>query len=90
MRRKYVEIVMSIGSVGLILLVLASFNSGVRQQVSEHWSSGAVAEVTAADRTARQVTGAIVQAAKDQGLANTPIVLFVLGAGVLVLFMVRT
>ena len=44
MRRKYTEIVMSIAAVGLVLLVLISFDSRVRQEFSLRMDAGAAAQ----------------------------------------------
>ena len=90
MRRKLSEIVMSIGAVGLLLLVLISFDSRVREQFSLRWTAGSTAELTAAGQTAHQLAAVIAQSARDQSREHTTMMLFVFGAGVLVLFMVRT
>ena len=90
MRRKLSEIVMSIGAVGLLLLVLISFDSRVREQFSLRWTAGPTAELAAAGQTARQLTAVMALAAREQSREHTVMLLFVVGAGVLVLFMVRT
>ena len=53
MRRKYREIVMSIGAVALLLLVLISFDDRVKREFSLRWSAGPSAEVTEFGQTAR-------------------------------------
>jgi hypothetical protein len=90
MRRKLSEIVMSIGAVGLLLLVLISFDSRVREEFSLRWTAGPTAEMTAAGQTAHQLATVIAQSAHEQSRTHTVMLLFVFGAGVLVLFMVRT
>ena len=90
MRRKYKEIVMSIGAVGLLLLVLISFDDRVNREFSRRWSAGPSAEVTEFSHTARNLSMVVVQAAKDQGLAHTPILIFVFAGSVLLFFMTRT
>jgi hypothetical protein len=77
MRRKYREIVMSIGAVALLLLVLISFDDRVKR-------------ITEFGQTARKLSMVVVQAAKDQGLAHTPILVFVFAGSVLLFFMTRT
>ena len=47
MRRKYTEIVMSIAAVGLVLLVLISFDGRVRQEFSLRMDAGAAAQAQA-------------------------------------------
>jgi len=90
MRRKYKEIVMSVGAVGLLLLVLVSFDERVKREVSRRWHAGPSAEVTEFGHTARQLSTVVVQAARDQGLAHTPILVFVVAGSVLLFFMTRT
>jgi hypothetical protein len=90
MRRKYIEIVMSIGAVGLLLLVLISFDERVNREFSLRWHAGPTAEVTEFSQTARRLSMVVVQAAKEQGLAHTPILIFVFAGSVLLLFMTRT
>ena len=77
MRRKYTEIVMSIAAAGLVLLVLISFDGRVRQEFSLRVDAGAAAQVQAFGSTARRLAGVVVQVARDQGLANTPVLVFV-------------
>jgi hypothetical protein len=90
MRRKFGEIVMSVGAVGLLLLVLISFDNRVREELSLRWSAGPTAELAMAGRHARQLTSVIAQAAHDQSMAHMPMLLFVFAGAVLLLFMVRT
>jgi hypothetical protein len=90
MRRRIVEIVMSIGAVGLILLVLISYDTRVREEASRRWESGPTAELVAVGLKAGHMGSTVAQAFKGVGLAGTPVLLFIFGAGVLVLFMVKT
>ena len=90
MRRKSIEIVMSIGAVGLLLLVLISFDDRVRREFSMRWDSGATAQASEFGHTANQLAMVVVQAAKDQGLAHTPVLIFVFAGSVLFFFMTRT
>ena len=90
MRRKYFEIVMSVGAVGLLLLVLVSFDDRVRHEFSMRWDRGPSVQATELGQTAKGLAGVVVQAAKDQGLAHTPILIFVFAGSVLLFFMTRT
>ena len=90
MRRKYKEFVMSVAAVGLLLLVLISFDDRVKREFSRRWHAGPSAEVTEVSHTARSLSMVVVQAAKDQGLAHTPILVFVFAGSVLLFFMTRT
>jgi hypothetical protein len=89
MRRRIVEIVMSIGAVGLILLVLISYDTRVREEASRRWELGPTAQLASAGQQVTHMGTAVAQAAKGVGLAGTPVLLFIFGAGVLVLFMVK-
>jgi hypothetical protein len=89
MRRKYVEIVMSIGAVGVILLVLISFDPRVREEASRRWESGPTAELASGGQQARQIAAVVGKAARDRGLANTQVFMMLGVAGVLVVFMVK-
>jgi hypothetical protein len=90
MRRKSTEIIMSVAAVGFVLLLLILFDGRVRQEFSLRWDSGPTAEVQEVTYTARKLAMVVVQAAKDQGLAHTPILIFVFAGSVLLLFMTRT
>jgi hypothetical protein len=90
MRRKYTEIVMSIAAVGLVLLVLISFDSRVRQELSARVDSGATAQAQAVGYTVRKLAMVVVQSAREQGLANTPVLVFVFAGSMLLFFMTRT
>jgi hypothetical protein len=90
MRRKYVEIVMSIGAVGLVLLVLISFDSRVREEASRHWNLGLTTEVVGLGQQVTHMATSVARAGRDVGLSGGPVLLFIFMAGVLVLFMVRT
>jgi hypothetical protein len=90
MRRKFTEIVMSIGAVAVLLLVLISFDDRVHREFSLRWKQGPTVQATEFGDTAKNLVMVIVQAAKDQGLAHTPVLIFVFAGSVLFLFMVRT
>ena len=90
MRRKYVEIAMSIGAVGVLLLILISFDSRVRQEVSQHWESGPTVGLATAGQQARRVAVVAALAIREQATAHKQIVMMLAAAGVLVLFMVKT
>jgi hypothetical protein len=90
MRRKYVEVLMSIGAVGVLLLVLISFDSRVRQEFMDRWQSGPTVELATAGEQARRAVVIAATAVHEQGAAHTQIVMMLVAAGVLVLFMVKT
>ena len=90
MRRKYVEILMSIGAVGVLLLVLISFDSRVRQEFMDRWQSGPTVELATAGQQVRHAAVTTALAIREQGKAHTQIAMMLAAAGVLVLFMVKT
>jgi hypothetical protein len=90
MRRKSTEIVMSIAAVGLVLLVLISCDSRVRREFSVRVDSGATAQAQAVGDTARKLLMVVVRSAREQGLANTPALVFVFAGSMLLFFMTRT
>jgi hypothetical protein len=90
MRRKYVEILMSIGAVGVILLVLISFDGRVRQEFTDHFQSGPTAGVMTAGQRVRHVVVVAAVVVREQGKAHKQIAMMLAAAGVLVLFMVKT
>jgi hypothetical protein len=52
--------------------------------------AGAAAQVQAFGYTASRLAAVVVQAARDQGLANTPVLVFVFAGSMLLFFMTRT
>ena len=90
MRRKFVEIGMSIGAVGVLLLILISFDSRVRAEFSQHWDAGPTAEMSTAGQQARRVAVVTALAIQEQGNAHKQIVMMLFAATVLVIFMVKT
>ena len=90
MRRKLVEIVMSVGAVGIILLVLISFDPRMRQEFSQRWDSGPTVGLASAGQQARSAAVVTGLAIREQGKAHTQIVMMLAAAGVLVFFMVKT
>ena len=90
MRRKFVEIGMSIGAVGVLLLILVSFDSRVRQEFSQHWDAGPTVEMTSAGQQASRLATVAVLAIREQAAAHTQILMMLIAATVLVLFMVKT
>ena len=90
MRRKFVEIAMTIGALGVILLVLVSFDGRVHDEFSRRWESGPTVELATAGQQARRVAGVTALAIREQASAHKQIVMMLVAAGVLVMFMVKT
>jgi hypothetical protein len=90
MRRVFREALMSAGTVVILLLLLIAFDDRVRDQVSRRVVAHPSQELASVGRQARDLTSVIAAAARDQSLGHAPLLIFTLGAAVLVLFMLRT
>jgi hypothetical protein len=89
-RRAFGEVLMSAGTVTLVLLVLVGIDDRVRNELSQRFMSSPTQGLAAAGQHARTFTTVVAQAARDQSLAHAPLLIFALAATVLVLFMLRT
>lgn len=91
MRRAFSDTLISVMALGALVLILASFDDRIREQITLGVSPGhASAKVADASATVSNLTGAVVVAMRDQSIEHAPLVIFVLAATVLVLFMLRT
>lgn len=91
MRRVLGDTVISISALLLLLVLLVSLDERVRDQVSGFvYQTPGSSHFASASRQLRDVVTVVVDAARDQSLANAPLMIFALAATVLVLFMVRT
>jgi hypothetical protein len=89
MRRTWSEVLMTIGTLAILVMVLVAVDDGVREQVSMRVSAPSVS-IADASHHARDLTTVIAQAARHQSLEHAPLLIFGLAATVLVLFMLRT
>ena len=90
MRRAYREMLMSVGTVVILLLTLTAFDVRVRDQVSRHLRVPAHMEVASVGHQLRDLTNVIMQAARSQSLGHAPLLIFAFLSAVLMLFMLRT
>ena len=81
---------MSVGTVMVLLLVLVAFDPRIREQVNRRAAAHPSQEAASVERQARNVAAAIASTARDTTRGHTQLLVFTLGAGVLVLFMLRT
>jgi hypothetical protein len=88
-RRAWRDAVMSAVALAIILMVLVSFDSRVREQVALRLSSPSAA-VSEASHGLKSLTGTVLDALRAQSLDRAPLLIFVFGAGMLLLFMLRT
>jgi hypothetical protein len=89
MRSTWNEVLMTIGTLTILVMVLVAIDPGVREQVSMRVSAPSVS-IADAGHHARDLTTVIAQAARHQSLEHAPLLIFGLAATVLVLFMLRT
>ena len=90
-RRPLGDALLSVGALAVLLTVLVSFDARVREQVALRMTSGdARAELVGAGVQLRDLTGVLVQAARDQTIVHAPMAIFIVSTVVLVVFMLRT
>jgi hypothetical protein len=80
---------MSAAGLVIVLLVLVSYDGRLREQVQLHLSSPS-GMVSDASHSIRNMTDTVWYALKERSLDHTPLLIFVVGAGALLLFMLRT
>ena len=90
MPRGFREVLMSVGTVVIVLLVLIAADDRVRDQVSLRIAARPSVTLVSAGHQMRDFTTVIAEAARYQSLGHAPLLIFTLAAAVLVLFMLRT
>jgi hypothetical protein len=90
MRKAFGEAVLSVATIGLVLLILVGMDDNVRSEFSMRFLSNPTQQLESAGHNARALTAVVAQAAHDQSIAHAPMLIFALAATVLVLFMLRT
>ena len=90
MRRVFGDAMISLGAVLILLVTLVSIDPRVRDQMSGIWGAPGTSALTNISSQLREVSTVALSAARDQGIANAPLMIFALAATVLVLFMLRT
>jgi hypothetical protein len=90
MRRAFGEVLMSVGTVAVVLLVLVAVDDRVRGEMSQRFLSNPTQQIVSAGQHASNLTTVIAVAAREQSLAHAPMLIFALAAAVLTLFMLRT
>jgi hypothetical protein len=90
-KRAVGEALVSVGSLCVLIALLATFDGRVREQISMRMTAGQpAAQVATAEATARGLLSVILVSARDQSIEHAPLVIFVVAAVVLLLFMLRT
>ena len=91
-KRAFGDALISVAALIALVLMLASFDVRVREQLSMRLGSGRAATTQVADAGVmiRDLTSVVTEAVRDQSIEHAPLVIFVLAATVLMLFMLRT
>jgi hypothetical protein len=90
MRRVFGDAMISLGAVLVLMIALVSIDPRVRDQLSGFWGPSGTYAVANVSSQLREVSTVALSVARDQGIANAPLMIFALAATVLVLFMLRT
>jgi hypothetical protein len=88
-RRGWRDAVMSVAGLAIVLVVLFTFDNRVREQVQLRLSSPS-AMASEASHAVRNVAAVFTDALREHRLDGTSLLVFVVGAGALLLFMLRT
>ena len=90
-KRAVSEALISVGSLCVLIAMLATFDERVRQEISMRVGPGQPAmQMANAGATIRSLASIVFVAAREQSIEHAPLVIFVLLATVLFLFMLRT
>jgi hypothetical protein len=84
------EVLMSVGTVTLLLLILIAFDDRVRDVVSRRVVANPSAEIASAGRQLSNVAHLVASTARSQTIGHQPLVIFAIAAAVLTFFMLRT
>ena len=91
MQRALGDTLISAGALVALIVILVAFDDRVREQISLRIGAGRTsAQIVDAGVAARDLAGVVVDAVRDQSIEHAPLLIFVLGATVIVLFMLRT
>jgi hypothetical protein len=80
---------MSVAGLVIVLVVLFTFDSRVREQVQLRLTSPS-AMASDASRAVKNVAGVVTDTLREHSLDRTYLLVFVVGAGALLFFMLRT
>ena len=90
MQRVLSDALISAGALTVLLIGLVAIDDRVRERIVSVVENGEVSSsVGAVTRTVSDVTGILLLAARDQGIDNAPMAVFVVAATALVLAMLR-
>jgi hypothetical protein len=90
MRRVIGDAMVSVGTLGLLLLALTSVDARLRERVAQIVTSPGSVDLRGTGAQVREVVSVFLSVARDQSIEHAPLMIFTAAAVVLVLFMVRT
>jgi hypothetical protein len=90
MRRAVGEMLMSAGTVAILLFALVVFDPRIREQISRRVATQPANELASTGRYVESLSRVVVSVARQQAGANGPLLIFTLAGAVLVIFMLRT
>jgi hypothetical protein len=88
-KRAIGEALVSVGTLCVLIAILATFDPRVKEQLSMRVGAPSV-QMANAEATARSLMSVVFVAARDQSIDHAPLVIFVVLAIVLFFFMLRT
>ena len=89
MQRGWRDTLMSAVALAIIVLVLINFDSHLREEVQLRVSSPS-AMIEDTTHGAKNVASGVLDALRGHSLDRAPLLMFVFGAGVLLVFMLKT
>jgi hypothetical protein len=90
MPRALREVLMSVGTVTILLMILIAFDDRVHDVVSRRIVAHPSMELESAGHQLTHIAGVVVSAAHSQSIGHAPLLIFALAAAVLTIFMLRT
>ena len=90
MRRAVGEMLMSAGTVAILLFALVVFDPRIREQISRRVATRPANELVSTGRYVESLWTLVVSVARQQSGAHASLLIFTLAGAVLVIFMLRT
>ena len=89
-KRAVGDALMSVAALAVLITILAAMDERMRKEVMLRVNGDASAQIASATATVNSLAAVVIDAVRDQSIEHAPLVIFVLLAGVLLLFMLRT
>jgi hypothetical protein len=89
-KRAVGDALMSVAALAVLITILAAMDERMRKEVMLRVNGDPSAQIASATATVNSLAAVVIDAVRDQSIEHAPLVIFVLLAGVLLLFMLRT